>query len=174
MYLPFLTLSPIGIIDGGLWPDDKWHASPEMNGKMNEFTPAKARKDWNKDCWHCDKYTGNQTWPNQQGTSGGMRSSHSSADVPLPDAIFASLSTPQTITWASQLTAGTAIMLTACQEMSRSGSKPASRAWRTLCWTVAFFAICGITEAKRTCAVRWEDAPGDLMWIVPPLSQPRF
>lgn len=106
--------------------------------------------------------------------SGGMRSSHSSTDVPLPDAIFASLSTPQTITWALQLTAGAAIMLTACQEMSRSGSKPASWAWRTLCWTVAFFAICGIAEAKRTCAVRWEDAPDDLLWMVPPLSQPRF
>lgn len=70
--LPFLTRSPIGIIDGGLWPHDEWLPSPEMNRKMNDFTPARAREGWNKECWYCDKYTdhSNQTWTNQQGTEG--------------------------------------------------------------------------------------------------------
>ena len=38
-------------------------------------------------------------------------------------------------------------------------------------WVCAF---CGIMGANRTGAVRWEDAPGDFMWMVPPLLQPRF
>lgn len=35
-------------------------------------------------------------------------------------------------------------------------------------------ARCGYGKAKRTGAVKWEDAPGDFMWTVPPLSQPRL
>lgn len=133
--LPFLTLSPIGIIDGGLWPHDEWLQSPEMNRKMNDFTPARAREGWNKECWHCDKYTdhSNQTWPNQQGTE-GERAHCGSTDVPPTDVASARLSTPRTITWALQLTAGTAIMLTACQETSGSGGEPARRGWRALRW----------------------------------------
>lgn len=137
MYLPFLTLSPIGIIDGGLWPHDKWLPSPEMNRKMNDFTPVRAREGWNKECWHCDKYTdhSNQTWPNQQGMKGWHRGA---TDVSFAAAASARLSTPRTITWASQLTAGTAIIPTACQELSRSGSMPASSGWSALCWTLVF------------------------------------
>ena len=41
----------------------------------------------------------------------------SSTDVPLATAASACLSSLRTITWASQLTAGTAILLNACQEM---------------------------------------------------------
>jgi len=55
MYLPFkslsfLSLSPIGIIDGGLWPHDEWLPSLEMNRKMNDFTPVRAGVRWNKEC----------------------------------------------------------------------------------------------------------------------------
>lgn len=44
--------------------------------------------------------------------------------------------TPRTITRATQLTAGAAIMLTSCQENCQSGGRPASRSWRAALRTV--------------------------------------
>lgn len=44
----FLTFSPVGIIDGGLWPHDKWLPSAEMKRKMNDFIPARSREGMDK------------------------------------------------------------------------------------------------------------------------------
>lgn len=48
MYLPFLTFPPIGIIDGGLWPGDKWLPRSEMKREMNDFTLARASEAWDQ------------------------------------------------------------------------------------------------------------------------------
>lgn len=122
MYLPFTSFpSPHSFSRRNNWwrspaPRDEWLPSPKMNRKMNDFTPlARASggsvKQGVLTLWQIH-------WPRQphlvqstgkEGVACAQRTSL--CQPPRP-------STPRTITWASVLTAGTAVMLMACQQKS--------------------------------------------------------
>lgn len=132
MYLPlkrlsFLSLPPIGIIDGGLWPCDELLLSREMKRKMNDFTPVRAGVGWNKECWHCDKYTdqSSKTWMNKQGTDKWhvLIVAQQTFSLPAPPLCFCI--DPRQLPEPCNYTFSMVIMLMACQERSGGGRMPA-------------------------------------------------
>lgn len=148
MYLPFLTFSPIGIIDGGLWPGEKWLPSPEMKRKMNDFMAARASEAWDEGVltlWQI-----HWPWqPNLDRPPGdvGVARVHcgSFADVASAHSLFLLQS------WCP------------ARRTVESGSRPASRSFRAQRFYRCEGALSGNVEAKRTCAARWEAPAGDFI-----------
>lgn len=131
--------------------------------------------EWNKECWHCDIYTdhGNKTWMNQQETyRDGMCSSQ-----------FSRRSFRQSHLCTSVYPTDNYLSLAINHrhEDNADGLPGDEQGWKeasqisseSIALDDCVCAVCEYAKAKRTGAVEWDDAPGDFIWMAPPLCQPR-
>lgn len=115
--------SPIGIIDEGPWPHDKWLHRPEMNRKMNDFIQRVLQQGL-LTLWQIP-------WPWQPNLakSAGMKRWLVSSVDQQTGAVCAPLSTPRTITPGSEVTAGAKITQPRGEQ---AWLRASYRGWKTL------------------------------------------